>query len=81
MTDCRPKHLGFPPVAHQTSRADCEGGALSSAYGALLVRGVDRPMGLTERLATALHEQRPPSSMDHPLRDLLAQRLYHSASG
>jgi Transposase DDE domain group 1 len=81
MTDCRPKQLGFPPVAHQTSRADFEGGALSSACGALLVRGVDRPIGLTERLATALHDKRPPSSIDHPLRDLLAQRMYHIASG
>jgi hypothetical protein len=45
------------------------------------LRGVDRQIGLTERLATAIHDQRHLSSMDHPLRDLLAQRIYQIASG
>jgi hypothetical protein len=68
-------------VANQTIRADFEGGALSSDFGALLLRGVDRQIGLTERLATAIHDKRHPSYIDHPLRDLLAQRLYQIASG
>ena len=51
-----PKQLRFPPVAGQTLRADFEGGALSSDFGALLLRGVDRQIGLTERLAAAIHE-------------------------
>jgi hypothetical protein len=38
-------------------------------------------MGLTARLAAAIHDKRHPSSIDHPLRDLLAQRIYHIASG
>ena len=62
-------------------RADFEGGALSSDFGPLLLRGVDRQVGLTERLAAAIHEKRHPSSIDHPLRDLLAQRIYQIASG
>src|SRR5215467_4733605 len=81
MTDCSPKQLCFPPVANQTIRADFEGGALSSDFGALLLRGVDRQIGLTERLAAAIHDKRHPSYIDHPLRDLLAQRIYQIASG
>lgn len=76
-----PKQLCFPPVAGQTLRADFEGGALSSDFGALLLRGVDRQIGLTERLAAAIHDQRHQSYIDHPLRDLLAQRMYQIASG
>jgi len=76
-----PHQRCFPPVAGQTLRADFEGGALSSDFGALLLRGVDRQSGLTERLAAAIHDKRHPSSMDHPLRDLLAQRMYQIASG
>ena len=53
-----PKQRCFPPVAGQTLRADFEGGALSSDFGALLFRGVDRQIGLTERLAAALHDTR-----------------------
>jgi len=76
-----PEQLCFPPVAGHTGRADFEGGALSSDFGALLLQGVDRQVGLTARLAAALHDKRHPSSIDHPLRDLLAQRISQIASG
>jgi len=76
-----PEQLCFPPVAGQTLRADFEGGALSSDFGALLLRGIDRQMGLTQRLTAAIRDQRHPSYIDHPLRDLLAQRIYQLASG
>jgi DDE family transposase len=81
MLSSSPKQLCFPPVAGQTLRADCEGGALSSDCGALLLRGVDRQIGLTERLAAAIHDKRHQSYIDHPLRALLAQRMYQIASG
>jgi Transposase DDE domain group 1 len=70
MDDCSPQQLCCPPIAGQTIRADCEGGALSSDFGALLLRGIDRQMGLTARFAAAIHDKRPPSSIDHPWRDL-----------
>ncbi len=68
-------------MAGHTLRADFDGGAFSSDFGPLLLRGVDRQIGLTERLATAIHDKRHLSSIDHPLRDLLAQRIYQIASG
>jgi Transposase DDE domain group 1 len=76
-----PEQLCFPAVTGQTLRADFEGGALSSDFGALLLRGIDRQIGLTERLAAAIHDKRHQSYIDHPLRDLLAQRIYQLASG
>ena len=76
-----PKQLCFPPVVGQTIRADFEGGALSSDFGTLLLRGIDRQIGLTARLATAMQDKRHPSYIDHTLRDLLAQRIYQMASG
>jgi hypothetical protein len=76
-----PKQLCFPPVGGQTVRADFEGGALSSDFGVLLLRGVDRQIGLTERLAAAIQDKRHQAYIDHPLRDLLAQRIYQIASG
>jgi Transposase DDE domain group 1 len=81
MSDCSPKQLCFPPIAGQTIRADFEGGALSSDFGALLLRGIDRQIGLTERLAAAIRDKRHQSYIDHPLRDLLAQRIYQIAAG
>ena len=65
MADCRPQQLGFPTIAGPTIRADFEGGALSSDFGALLLRGIDRQSGLTERRAPAIHDKRPQSSIRH----------------
>src|SRR5207237_2022187 len=38
----QPQQLCFPPVAGHTLRADFDGGALSSDFGPLLLRGIDR---------------------------------------
>ena len=81
MCHSTPKPLCFPPVGGQTMRADFEGGALSSDFGALLLRGIDRQIGLTERLAAAIRDKRHQSYIDHPWRDLLAQRIYQIAAG
>jgi hypothetical protein len=62
-------------------RADFAGGALSADFGALLLRGIDRQIGLTARLAAAVRDKRHLSYIDHSLRDLLAQRIYQIASG
>ena len=76
-----PEQLQFPPVSGYTVRAAFDGGALSSDFGALLLRGIDRQIGLTERLAAAVRDKRHPSYIDHTLRDLFAQRIYQIASG
>src|SRR5919199_1866286 len=81
MSDCSPTQLCFPPIAGQTIRADFDGGALSSDFGALLLRGIDRQIGLTERLTAAIRDKRHQSYIAHPLRDLLAQRIYQIAAG
>jgi hypothetical protein len=81
MSYSSPTQLCFPPVDGQTVRADFEGGALSSDFGALLLRGVDRQIGLTARRAAAIHDKRHQSYIDHPLPDLLAQRISQIASG
>jgi hypothetical protein len=49
-----PEQLSFHPVTGYTIRADFAGGALSSDFGALLLRGIDRQIGLTARLAAAI---------------------------
>ena len=62
-------------------RAAFERGALSSDFGALLLRGIDRQIGFTERLAAAVRDERHPSYTDHTLRALFAQWIYQLASG
>jgi hypothetical protein len=81
MSQSTPEQLRFPPVDGLTVRADFDGGAMSSDFGPLILRGVDRQIGLTERLAQAIDDQRHASYITHPLRDLLAQRIFQIGCG
>lgn len=76
MSDFTPEQLRFPTVDGMTLRADFEGGALSSDFGAVLLRGVDRQIGLSERLAAAFNDRRHRGYVDHSLPALFAQRIY-----
>jgi hypothetical protein len=76
-----PIQLCFPPIPGFTVRADFDGGALSSDFGPLLLRGVDQQIGLTQRLAKAFNDKRHPSYIDHTMRDLFAQRIFQISSG
>ena len=81
MNDSIPMQLRFPAVAGFTVRADFEGGAVSSDFGALLLRSVDQQTGLIDRLAGAIEDRRHPSYIEHSLTDLLRQRIYQTACG
>jgi Transposase DDE domain group 1 len=61
MLHSTPEPRRFPPIVGYPGRADFEGGALSSDFGALLLRGIDRQIGLTQRLAAAVQDKRHPS--------------------
>lgn len=47
----------------------------------MLVRQVDRKIGLSKAMAAALSDPRAPERITHPLRDLVAQRLYGLCCG
>lgn len=76
-----PSQLRFPTLAGFTVRADFEGGAVSSDFGALLLRGVDQQTGLIDRLAGAIRDRRHASYVEHSLEDLLRQRIVQTACG
>lgn len=80
-SNSNPSPLRFLPLNGRTIRADFEGGIMSSDFGPLLLRGIDSQIGLTKRLATAFDDKRHPSYIDHPLSDLLAQRIYQVCCG
>jgi hypothetical protein len=41
--------------------------------------GVDRQISLTERLSAAFDDRRHPSDIAHPMRELIAQRVFQIA--
>ncbi len=79
--DFTPEQLRFPPAAGYTVRGDFTGGEISSDLGALILGAVDRRIGLIDRLTAAIADSRDPRYITHPMRDLLAQRVFQIASG
>jgi len=67
----RGKHIG----------ADFGGGTVTSDAGVLLLRQAERRCGIIAAMASVLHDRRHRSYVQHPLRRLLAQRIYQIACG
>jgi hypothetical protein len=71
----------FGRIGRREIEANFRGGAISSDGGVMLVRQVDRKIGLSAAAAAALCDPRDPERITHPLRDLIAQRLYGLCCG
>ena len=81
MTECNRKSLSFSSLGRQEIVADFDGGRLTSDAGGLLLREVDRRLGLTAGLAECIADPRDPAKITHDLRTLLAQRVFGIALG
>ena len=76
-----PEQLRFASIPGCTIRADFQGGGLSSDLGPLLLKDVDRQIGLTQRLCAAIDDTRHQAYITHTLHDLLKQRIFQIACG
>ncbi len=81
MPKCTQGKLDFGRVGRRVIEADFSGGDLSSDGGLLLLRQVDRRLGLSRAAAAALPEPRDPERIRHGLREMLAQRVYGLCCG
>jgi hypothetical protein len=81
MPKCTKNRIEFGRFGRRVIEADFGGGELSSDGGLLLLRQVDRHLGLSRAAAAAIPDPRDPERIRHGLRDLLAQRLYGLCCG
>jgi hypothetical protein len=81
MPKCTKDRIDFGRFGRRVIEADFSGGDLSSDGGLLLLRQVDRHLGLSRMAAAAIPDPRDPERIRHGLRDLLAQRLYGLCCG
>jgi len=81
MTACHHAPLAFARLGSRRVEAQFNAGALTTDAGALLLREVDRRLGLLDALNAALADPRDPSRTEHPQRSLLAQRVFGLALG
>jgi hypothetical protein len=81
MTECNGLPLTFSSLGRKKIQADFTGGHLTSDAGAVLLREVDKRLGLVEALAGCFSDPRDPAKTRHTLRTLLAQRVFAIAMG
>lgn len=81
LTDCRQDQFEFQGLGKRQVVADFSGGHLTSDGGVLLLREVDRHLGLSRKLAACFTDSRKPELVEHELPTLVAQRVYGLALG
>ncbi len=73
--------LSFASISGKKVEADFEGGQVTSDGGALFLRTVEKGVGVIRRLVGAIQDRRDERYVDHPLKDLLTQRIFQIALG
>ena len=67
-TECKPKQLEFQSLGRREVIGRFDGGRITSDGGGLLLREVDRCIGLLDRLADCFADYRNPESIEHSVR-------------
>jgi hypothetical protein len=81
VTNCTAEVVAFPACRRRKIEAQFSGGDITSDGGVLLLRQIDRRLGLTEAMAKVLPDPRDPARCEHRLVDLIRQRVYGLALG
>jgi hypothetical protein len=74
-TQCVSEQFRFEGFDGRRIEAACDGGAVTSDAGALLLREADRAIGLIDRVAACFRDGRDPGRVVHVLRTLIGQRI------
>jgi hypothetical protein len=80
-TDCQQSEFGFQALGSRQVVATFDGGTLSCDGGLLLLRDLDRSMGLTRQLAGCFVDRRNPDLISHSVQTLVGQRVLALALG
>ena len=73
--------FSLPAVCRKKVSVAFDGGLLSSDGGVLLLRGVERRLGLAERLAGCVVDRRDPARIEHEIVEMLRLRMFLIAAG
>ena len=76
MTECSHDSLCFQDLGARRVVAAFDGGKITSDAGGLLLREVEAKFGFLERFAACFTDHRDPDLIEHPLADLLKQRVF-----
>lgn len=72
---------GLSPVAGKELFARFDGGRLSSDGGVLLLSRIEKQLGIADRLASCLPDERDPASTTHTYIDMIRARMFAISCG
>ena len=81
MPKCTIEQVEFPGLKRRQIISQFSGGEITSDAGGILLRQIDRRLGLTKSLSEVLKDSRRQRSCDHSQLSLLRQRIYGLALG
>jgi hypothetical protein len=81
MTDCNTNPLPFSSLGSRKIQGDFNGGSLTSDAGALLLREVNKHLGLIDAINNCIPDPRNPFYTVHQQKTMLAQRIFGIALG
>lgn len=80
-TECTSVQMDFKGLGRRKVQAAFDGGHISSDGGAVLLREVDRRLGLSEKLSGCFTDHRNPDRIEHSVCELTRQRVFGLALG
>ena len=81
MTECNQSRFEFEAHFSRRVEAEFSGERLTTEGGALLLRAVDRKIGLLRRVESCFTDTRDAQRIEHELSEMLVQRIYGLALG
>ena len=75
-TECSQFIFGFHPQKRREIRAQFDGVAITSDGGGLLLREVEKRVKILHQFAACFTDYRNPDLIEHPVEELVAQRVY-----
>ncbi len=81
MTKCTTETIKFPACKRRLVEVNFAGGEITSDGGVLLLREIDRRLGLTKTVANILPDHRNQNYVKHSLLSQLRQRVYALCHG
>ena len=81
MTECTQESFAFADHFSRRVVANFDGARMTSDGGGLLLRRTERKIRLLQRAAACFRDGRDPARVEHPVGEMLAQRIYGLALG
>lgn len=81
MTECTPEQMSFGSIGRREIVAKFDGGTITSNGGVLLLGAVEKRIKLLERFAECFTDSRDARFVEHPVRQLVSQRVLGLALG